>query len=56
MSEIAAVLGVTSLFDPDEIDCYSWLPVEVAETGVELDFCAICSRREHEHEEEGISQ
>lgn len=55
MSEIAAVLGITPMFDPDEIDCYAWLPVEIGDTGCELDFCAICGRHEAEHEEEEVS-
>ena len=40
-NEVAAVLDIQSLCDPDAIDCHSWLPVEVA--GAELDFCAVCS-------------
>jgi hypothetical protein len=47
-NEVAAVLGVRSLFEPEEIDCGTWLPVEL-EDGGELDFCGVCSRRESEH-------
>jgi hypothetical protein len=50
-NEVAAALGVGSLFAPEEIDCGTFLAVEVGETGAYLDFCAVCSRREREHDD-----
>jgi hypothetical protein len=53
-NEVAAVLGVRSMFAPGTIDCGTFLAVEVGETGAYLDFCAVCSRRESEHDDDDV--
>lgn len=48
MNEVAAVLGVRPLCEPEAVECHSWLPVHL-ESGAELDFCAIDGKRAAEH-------
>ncbi|MBE0610080.1 MAG: hypothetical protein IH609_11910 [Dehalococcoidia bacterium] len=48
VNEVAAALGVRPLFEPEAVECHSWLPVHL-EAGARLDYCAVCSRSLAEH-------